>query len=155
VREFDVLRLSLKRGVLDEAMISINGRSLLDMIREVEAPFATAEGSPRRAGSYRALPADVAFLPSRHLLDDVEPIYSDAGWTGEVAKPAVLICVCGEPGCNPLCVRIDVQEDVVVWHDFQQPHRVGEGQTSAWSYQQIGPFTFQRRAYERALRRPE
>jgi hypothetical protein len=138
----------------DEAVITINGRELLDIVREAEVPFAEAEGHADVAGAYRGLPVDLAFLPSRHLLGQPDALYSDLARSGEVNKPAVLVCTCGEPGCWPLVVRIDVRDDIVVWSDFEQPHRTDEhGGRDPWSYDPVGPFEFDRSSYKQALAR--
>ncbi len=95
----------------------------------------------------------LAFLPSTHLFGDPDDLYSDLVRTGEAMKPAVLVCECREAGCWPLCVRIDLEPDVVVWSDFEQPHRAeDDGRNAAWFYETVGPFRFDRAAYEAALR---
>jgi hypothetical protein len=156
---YDELRLTVEPSSLegsDQTVISINGRDLRDIVREAELPHARAEGHADLAGSYTGLPPELAFAPSRHLLGSAEPLYSDLVRTGKPTKTAVLVCECGEPGCWPLCVRIDVLEDVVRWGDFEQPHRSAEARgESGWTYETVGPFTFERSAYESALRRPE
>jgi hypothetical protein len=135
-----------------ETVITINGRELVEIIRTAELPFALAEGHPDLAGAYAGLPPELAFLPSMHLLGDPDDLYSGLVRTGEDTKPAVLVCECGEPGCWPLCVRIDVEPGVVVWTDFEQPHRArDDGRNAAWSHAAVGPFRFDRAAYEAAL----
>ena len=62
-------------------------------------------------------------------------------------KIAVLGCVCGEVGCWPFRVRITLQEDVVVWDGFEQPHR------RTWRYDELRPFVFDRTQYLSALER--
>ena len=136
---------------LDEAVITINGRELLDIVREAEVPFAEAEGHPDLAGSYRGLPAVVALVPSKHLHGEPDALYSELVGSGAVTKPAVLVCECGEPGCWPLCARIEVKDEVVVWSDFEQPHRKGDDGREPWSYGSVGPFEFDRSNYEQAF----
>jgi hypothetical protein len=156
VARHDVLGLFIKPGAdgtPDEAVFTVNGQPLIDLVRAAEAPFAAAEGHADLAGSYCALPARVAYLPSKHLLGEPEPLYSDLVSTGEGSKAALLVCECGEPGCWPLCARIDVTADLVRWSDFEQPHRTGDGDRH-WSYETLGPFEFERAAYEAALREP-
>ena len=109
--------------------VLIDGRDLLDRVREVELPQATADGQPDLAGSYRALtPAQWEILPEQ---------YGDG-------RGAVLGCTCGEVGCWPLRVRITWGTDTVVWSDFEQPNR-------PWSYERLGPFVFARKQYEHAV----
>src|SRR5437016_4274829 len=53
--------------------IIINGRDLIEIVREIELPFATREGSPQIAGAYSGLPAHRVFLPSQHFSDNQTP----------------------------------------------------------------------------------
>ena len=48
----------------------INNQRLIDLVREVELPFAEAEGRPEHAGEYQNLPVQAVFLPSRYLLPE-------------------------------------------------------------------------------------
>jgi hypothetical protein len=131
--------------------ILIDGRDLREYVREVELPFATAEGHPQVAGKYAGIAARWLDAPKRYLLDE-----SDAGYV-EDGRVMVLWCECGEPGCWPLLARIDVGATTVRWSDFVNPHRSAdttgaiEGRMTAWQYDDLGPFTFERRQYEAAL----
>lgn len=156
----DVLALSVRRDVadvvaeFDETVITVNGSELVEIVRATEQPFADAEGRSHLAGAYRGLPPSIAFLPSKHLLGNPDPLYADLVGEGGTDKPAVLVCTCGEAGCWPLCARITVSVNAVTWSDFEQPYRAdAEGGYLLWSYEQLGPFTFDRAAYEQALRR--
>jgi hypothetical protein len=60
-------------------------------------------------------------------------------------KIAVLGCVCGEVGCCPFRVTIELRDDVVLWSGFEQPHR------RAWRYDEMRPFVFDRTQYLSAL----
>jgi hypothetical protein len=126
--------------------IVINGQDLRDVIRPVELPFATREGSADIAGAYSGLPPEVVFLPSRHLLGEPTPLYSDGS-----GRTQVLECECGEPGCWPLTVRIDVHAQEVVWRDFHQPHRGANSKQPEWRYDAMPQFRFDRKGYEQAL----
>ncbi len=128
--------------------IIINGRDLLEILRDIELPFATLEGHPHIAGAYSGLPAQRVFLPSRHFLGEPEPLYSD----GE-GRTHVLECECGEPGCWPLAVRIEVRDREIVWSDFQQPHRRSRSKSGHWRYDELPSLTFERQHYEQALSR--
>ena len=127
-------------------IISVNGRPLTELVREVELPFATREGHPDMAGDYRGLPPREAFLPSRHLLGEPKPL-----WSGGDDRVIALRCECGEPGCWPLYVRITVGEGTVTWSDFEQPHRGENSAASHWRYDRLAPFVFVRQQYETAL----
>lgn len=127
-----------------EVGISIDGRDLIHLVREIEVPFAAAEGTPHVAGAYAGLPFDGEPLV-RHFLGQSDEVYEQDG------KVAVLGCECGEPGCRPLLARIETDEGSVVWSDFEQPDRVGGGILKAWRYDNLGPFRFDRAEYESAL----
>jgi hypothetical protein len=118
---------------------------LIEIVREIELPFAAREGSSGIAGAYTGIPADVAFLPSRHFLGEPDPDHSDGD-----ERPYIFICECGEPGCWPLLVRIELRESEVVWSDFCQPHR-GPNVAGEWRYNALPSFTFDRKSYEQAL----
>jgi len=142
----DSIAFAVSEGKDAGVHIIINGRDLIEVIRGIELPFATREGHPRIAGAYSGLPAHRVFLPSRHFLGEPEPIYSD----GE-GRTYVLECECGEPGCWPLAVRIQVGEREIVWHDFHQPHRGPDSKAGAWRYDALRSFTFDRQLYEQEL----
>jgi hypothetical protein len=136
-------RVDPAEGAVDAVDIFVNGRNLVQILREVELPFATREGKPDLAGSYVGLrPAEV-FLPSSRLLSGEPMAFGDHDDPED--KTAVLGCSCGEVGCWPFLVRIKLREDVVVWDGFEQPHR------PAWRYDDLRPFVFDRRQYFSAL----
>jgi len=115
---------------IPEVRVLIDGRDLVDLVRQVEAPWAAADGAPQLAGRYSGLwPGAWRELPERD----------------GCGRVAVLACECGEVGCWPLHVRITVSVSTVTWSGFAQPHR------PAWRYDGLGPFVFDRAAYERAV----
>lgn len=161
-----------------ELRLLIDGVDLVDLIRPVELPFATAEGNPANAGRYSGLhwPQSMGHvLLLEHYLGQPDPYYSYKGRT------QILGCECGEPGCWPLVCRIVANARTVEWSDFQQCHRVGrplprrlralaretdrsglrpavraelalrEAVSGVWTYDSIGPFVFDRAQYEEAL----
>jgi hypothetical protein len=131
-----------------ELVILVNGRDLIDLVREAELPFALAESSPSIAGGYAGLPARLVLPPARHFFGEPLPLYGDR------AKVSLLECDCGVPGCWPLFARIDIDEQTVTWDDFEQPHRSpGRGRPPAvtWRYDGLS-FRFDRAAYEEELR---
>ncbi len=131
----------------------IDGRNLIDIVREIEQPFADGEGHPDIAGEYEGLPAEVTFLPSRHLLGDAHEWYESP--SGEAAHKIVLLRCgsCGSDGCWPLLVKITATEGSVIWSDFEQPHRNYPEleEHKRWRYDGLGPFIFDRRQYEAEL----
>jgi hypothetical protein len=59
---------------------------------------------------------------------------------------ALLGCDCGEIGCWPLEAQVIVDDSLVTWRGFAQPHRPTR------DYGTFGPFAFRRNQYERAVR---
>ena len=126
------LHLRIQRGQelkIEIVRVFIDGTDLVDLVRPVELPFATAEGAADIAGRYAGLmPRDWLELPEQNDGDD---------------RAALLACAgCGEPGCWPLRARIEMSPERVTWSDFQQPHR------PEWSYASFGPFAFDRGQYD-------
>ncbi len=125
--------------------IAVNGRDLLEWVRDVELPFAVQEGHPNIAGGYVGLsPAAIPNIWS-HLHGEAAPLYSQGD------EVTLYDCECGCPGCWPLQVRIKVGEDTVIWSDFQQPHRGEHSRVLHWRYDELGLFVFDRAQYEEAL----
>jgi hypothetical protein len=119
-----------KSGAGEEVRILVDGRDLLELVRRIELPQATADGQPDLAASYEVLG------PERwEQLTDLD----------DDNRVAVFGCNCGVVECWPLRVRITVKNGTVVWSDFEQPNR-------AWEYLRLGPFVFQREQYEQAVR---
>lgn len=128
------------RGALS---VFVDGHDLSQLVGEHEQPYADAEGHPDLAGSYGGLdPRRFDQSVSDHFLGRTG---SDLG-CGPSDKTVLLGCICGEPGCWPLMARIEAGEAEVVWRDFEQPHR-----RSRWSYDDFGPFRFDRVDYDDAL----
>jgi hypothetical protein len=126
----------------------INGRDLLEMVRDIEIPFAAREGHPDIAGTYGALPIREIEDAPRYFLGDA----GKRGWPGPPWTNLYVCGGCGEAGCWPLYVQIELTDDRVRWHTFRQPHR-DKGSAAAragnqWQYEQLGPFTFDRTMYE-------
>lgn len=114
---------------------TINGQSLIEMVRQVELPFMPRR--PDLAGDYSGIPARLALLPSRHLLG------------GSPEKSIILVCTCGEPGCGALFANIEVTEGEVVWSKFSGIRRPAPGR-SGW-HDALGPFRFDKQQYLEAL----
>ncbi|MFJ6567630.1 hypothetical protein ACIQNU_09415 [Streptomyces sp. NPDC091292] len=82
--------------------------------------------------------------PGRHFLGDPAP---------EFAAPSpgatpVLGCACGVWECWPLLTVITSTPETVTWSSFRQPFRPEWGELS------LGPYVFERSAYEAALAKP-
>ena len=113
---------------------TIDGEPLTDLIHR----FERGAGMERRDESYGGLiPAFFRFgTPAEHYLKTEKKI-------------PLLGCECGEWGCWPLLAQIEADGEQVVWAGFEQPFRPRR------NYSAFGPFTFERSAYEAALRELE
>ena len=131
-------------GLVEAVDVFVNDRNLVDILREIELPFAARDGKPDFAGRYVGLPPDEVYLPSSRLLGDPSTYYDYDYLDGKIA---VLGCVCGDVGCWPFRVGIELREDVVIWDGFEQPHR------RKWRYDEMDPFVFDRTQYFSALDR--
>ncbi|MCA9024807.1 MAG: hypothetical protein KDA86_06305 [Planctomycetaceae bacterium] len=119
---------------------------MIDLVCEFELPMATAEGTPDIAGGYMGIAASSHLPPSQHFLG------IHASSLREDAKTDILWCGdCGEPGCWPLLTRITVNDDCVIWSEFEQPHRTARSKKTPWVYDCFGPFEFDRTQYELSL----
>ena len=130
--------------------IYIDGRFLIDIIREVEkSVFALKEeeNSERPAGDYISLNKNLTFLPNRNLLGEhftdhpfvIEPDNIHRG------KSILLQCSCGITECWFLAAKITVTETTVEWSRLGQFHRNYEYGLQA--------FVFDREQYEQQLNR--
>lgn len=145
----DTIRISVdfSRIPTGETLIFVNERNLIDLVREVEQPFALREGSPGKAGAYMGLSPWETLLPSRHLLGEPERQYNL-----KRGRIAILACGdCGEVDCWPLVAKITMRPDVVIWSEFEQPHRGSGSPIEQWRYDGLKRFVFARNQYEREL----
>lgn len=72
-----------------------------------------------------------------------EPGYAFGDKPGTIA---LLGCDCGEVGCWPFLAQVVLDNDLVTWRDFAQPNRPKR------DYGHLGPFTFARTQYLKAIR---
>lgn len=137
----------------------VNGSGLIDIVRAVELPYALREYDDRLAagdsaeelgprgalaGRYLYPNGGDVFLPSQNLLG--EPYQH--GFVTDLHDPRnrkslLLQCTCGITDCWFLLANITVTVDTVIWSDFCQFH-------VDWRYD-LGPFVFERGAYEAQL----
>jgi hypothetical protein len=144
----DVVRfVSRRAGSHRELCIFINDTDFIELLRDHELAHAAREGHPEIAGAYDWLPLSPETPGTReHFFGrPASPAYNYDD------KIALLECDCGSPGCWPLLCRIVVDDDRVLWTDFEQPHRSPDHASGGWTYHDFGPFVFARADYERAL----
>lgn len=128
----DTIRLSIGRssvadlmGGTDEVLIFVNGNNL----------------GNRLGGTMTGLPPEVVFSPSRHLLDRPHPLFTDNGKVAIYSAGG-----CGVNGFERILVKVTLEEDSVIWSDFE--HQI--------SLRPAGPqagikFVFDRKQYEGEL----
>ncbi|MDX3383635.1 hypothetical protein PV682_19510 [Streptomyces niveiscabiei] len=85
----------------------------------------------------------------RFLLEQHAGLHVEVFTTDHFRTPApdafLLGCPCGIWACWPLTARIAVTDTTVTWSDFRQPNR------EHWGELPLGPFQFDRAAYDSAL----
>lgn len=97
-----------------------------------------AEGNESLAGSYSPLTLADIRGDSQHFLGRPKASWFEDGDT------VLLGCDCGEWGCWPLTTMVAVTPSLVVWSNFRHGHRT-------WDLSALGPFHFDRTAYESSL----
>ncbi len=115
--------------------IYINDKEFIDILRELEGPYAAEEGHPSLAGAYghltpKELIANLAGAGNKN------EAYEDEG--------AELLCCsgCGFSGCWSIVVHIKQDSEYVYWYKFEHNHR-------NWEYNIS--YKFDRKEYEKAL----
>jgi hypothetical protein len=124
--------------------ILINGRSLIDLVRRIEQPFANQEGRPHAAGEYEWVAA-----VNCELIDTLSQ------------NVTVLGCTCGVEECWPLLCKVEHSTDLVRWSEFFNPYRTAQTVANfndpahrlikPWDHSGLGPFTFSRKQYDTAF----
>lgn len=132
-------RPNLKDPAYPATEILVDGRDLVEIVSEVERPFAEAEGTPGLEGGYIGLEPEMVLPPSRHF------------WGVGGGRTDIYRCGgCGIGGCWDLSVVIEVDEETVRWSQFLQGHR-GPWSKVHWDYAALGELVFDRKQYENAL----
>lgn len=126
----------------ESAIIKIDGRNFIDIVKEVELIVAQSTNEANLAGSYWYLPLHQVQSPSNFLLGGSLPSYLDYG----DGKRSLLECTCQCEGCWPLRARVTTEGDYVNWSDFEQPHR------DDWIYPESFQFIFSRTQLENAIK---
>lgn len=93
------------------------------------------------------LPVDVALLPSAHLLGTPNDDFAIEG------RPALLVCpICADLECGAITARVEQRTATVRRIDFEQAQPDVESGTWRLTAIAVGPYSFERHAYEAALR---
>lgn len=113
--------------ICEAVEIYINGREIVELLKEIETPFAIDEGEIDLAGAYGHLtPAE---------------LYSELN---DADESALLCCdSCGLIGCWSVLVSVEMDEKYVYWKEFEHNHR-------KWKYNIS--YKFDRKEYEDALK---
>jgi len=118
--------------------IFINGKNLIDLLKEYELPFAQKESHENIAGAYSG-------VGSHDLLDRICK-------SGE--HVTIFTCgSCGEDGCWPMVIAIIEEGNSIRWKNFRQPHRGKNSKASFWDYSKFPEFVFEKNDYNNALKK--
>ena len=108
------------------ARILIDGKPLVEMVRDYETKMLVGDKEADLAGLYWYLHPD-------SLIE-----YMEGSGRGDHYRIAVLGCTCLDEDCWPLVCSIEKQENHMIWYDFLQPHR------RHWDYSDFGHFGFEK-----------
>ena len=115
--------------------IYLNGREIVEILSEVEKPYAEEEGHPSLAGAY-------GHNYAKELYGDLAEAMTEGSYFQE--KGVELLCCndCGDRGCWSVLVMIKQDEGYVYWEHFRNNHR-------KWDYDIS--FRFAKKDYEQAM----
>jgi len=123
------------------AVTIINGRKLLEVVKEYELPYTREEGHEDIADGYEYQLAGELYL---QLTDKSRRMEED--------EVTLLICSdCLEECCWPFVVHSEETDDFVIWKNFDNPFRSENRADGLWDYSGFGPFCFDKAAYMREL----
>ncbi len=126
-----------------EIKLFIDGINLIEILKEIEKPFAEKEEHAEIAGHYSGL--NIKSTKPEQFLGKSE----DFGEAEE--KVALLDCPCGCEGCWTFAAKISETENLIIWSNFEQVHRKGELSDVIWNYDSLGKFEFDREEYLKEL----
>lgn len=96
---------------VDVVEIFVNGQNLLELVKQCELPYATANHEAYLAGRYAGLPiSDFIFNMNEVFNQEEERIY-------------IYDCICGCIGCWPLEIKMIITDTAIIWTDFENEHR--------------------------------
>ncbi|GAB4058108.1 hypothetical protein GCM10028775_64110 [Catellatospora paridis] len=138
--------------------IQVNGEDLRLIAAEATRDLWRTELSGRYDGEklwrfvldqYTDLWAFELSVPSRLLLGEPDEDHRRTHGLWDGRTPLLGCGSCGHWECWPLLAVISADDCIVTWSEFAQPRR------EQWGELLIGPYTFDRAAYEAALADPE
>lgn len=112
-------------------VIYINGKKLIDVLKEIERKFVTLDRSQDLAGSYESMQILQLY---NHLMFPAHHMYIENN------KVSLLTCVCGEEACWPFLVHISDNDNEVIWSEYKQPYKT-------WDYSELKPLIFSKKEY--------
>ena len=117
--------------------IYLNGRELVEILKEIETPYALEEGHPSLAGAY-------GHNYAKELYADLTETMTEGTYCHE--KGVELLCCsgCGDKGCWSVLVMVKQDEDYVYREQFRNNHR-------KWNYDIA--FQFTKKDYEQAMQK--
>lgn len=130
--------------------IYIDGKKLLDIIHQIELPYAIEEGRIARAEGhaeededYSDLAGDYGHISPKSLYEELSIAAFGAG--EDCDERAYLFCCgnCGELFCWTVSMKVREDEKYVYWYDFKHEHR------NSWEYNLT--YKFDKKGYEEAL----
>ena len=122
--------------------ITIDGRPLIDLVRDVEARFP--KGPP---GSY--WPTSLLYLGLMRTRRNGTVTHDVPGYFQHPHALYLLVCACGEASCWCLTAEVTADAETVAWRRL----RSTLGARCGGRYDALGPLVFDRRAYFREVAR--
>ncbi|MEE0059702.1 MAG: hypothetical protein UE295_02615 [Acutalibacteraceae bacterium] len=115
--------------------IYINNTELINILYELEKPYATSEGNPSLAGRY-------GHLTPKEFFDNLTKAKTPDEYHKEYGTEILCCDGCGDSGCWSICVFIKYDDDYVYWYKFRHNHR-------DWKYDIS--YKFDKTEYEKTL----
>ena len=127
-------------GAKDKVVeIYIDGKKLIDTIREIEYPYMKEEGLLDDPDG------DYGHVSPSSLYNDLTWVVDKNGYADDFLGVYLFCCAdCGEEGCWSVTLHVKKDDQYVYWHDFQHEHR-------HWVYNLT--YKFEKEAYEKALQK--
>lgn len=137
VRPIDVVIEHLACPPITSIDLYVDGHRLLDVVRAAETAARRSLGDVDETNEYLPMAAHTVRGPEHYLGSPID-YWADPGAT------ALLGCNCGVWDCSPLTAEVEVGDRVVTWSRIRNA-------TREWGLLPLGPFAFDREAYEAAF----